>query len=174
VDARHFAAECPSRSLGQKYAGPWPIKRVIDNKAYELELPDYLEKSGLTPIFHPWKLHLAPSDPYPGQELEPQGPILITENPDNSDESEWEVLEVVDCRKTKRFGIQYKATFVGNWDEWNSNPPWQPWSDFKHAEDKILEFHRLYPDKPAPPGYFLEHTLEGPRDSSLEGGSVRD
>src|SRR5467141_2781357 len=82
--------------------------------------------------------------------------------------------EVVDCRKTKRFGIQYKATFVGNWDEWNSNPPWQPWSDFKHSEDKILEFHRLYPDKPAPPGYFLEHTLEGPRDSSLEGGSVRD
>jgi len=131
VDARHFAAERPSRSLGQKYAGPWPIKRVIDNKAYEVELPDYLEKSGLTPIFHPWKLHLAPSDPYPGQELEPQGPILITENPDNSDESEWEVLEVVDCRKTKRFGIQYKATFVGNWDEWNSNPPWQPWSDFK-------------------------------------------
>jgi len=63
--------------LGQKYAGPWPIKRVIDNKAYEVELPDYLEKSGLTPIFHPWKLHLAPSDPYPGQELEPQGPILL-------------------------------------------------------------------------------------------------
>jgi hypothetical protein len=53
------------------------IKRVIDNKVYEVELPDYLEKSGLTPISHPWKLHLAPSDPYPGQELELQGPILL-------------------------------------------------------------------------------------------------
>ena len=87
---------------------------------------------------------------------------------------EWEVLEVVNCRKTKRLGIQYKATFVENWDEWNSIPPWQPWTDFEYAEDKILEFHRLYLDKPAPPDYFLEHTLEGLHDSPLEEGSVRD
>src|SRR5712664_47613 len=69
-----------------------------------------------------------PATPIPGRSW-------ITKNSDNSDESEWEVLEVVDCRKTKRFGIQYKATFVGNWDEWNSNPPWQLWTDFNHAED---------------------------------------
>ena len=29
-------------------------------------------------------------------------------------------------------------------------------------------------NKPAPPDYFLEHMLERPRDSPLEGGSVRD
>jgi transposase InsO family protein len=146
VDARHFAAERPSRSLGQKYAGPWAIKRVIDNKAYEIDLPDHLIKSGLTSIFHPWKLHLAPSNPYPGQATEPQGPILITEGLEDTEDSheEWEVLEVVDCRETKRFGTQYKATFMGDWDDWNSKPPWQPWTDFKRAEDKILEFHQLH------------------------------
>jgi hypothetical protein len=38
VNARHFAAERPSKSLGYKNAGPWRITRIIDNKAYELEL----------------------------------------------------------------------------------------------------------------------------------------
>jgi hypothetical protein len=39
VDARHFnAAERASKSLGYKNAGPWRIIRVIDGKAYELEL----------------------------------------------------------------------------------------------------------------------------------------
>jgi hypothetical protein len=52
--------------------------------------------------------------------------------------------------------------------------PLQPWTDFEHAKDKIPEFHRLYLDIPALPDFFLEHTLEGPRDSPLEGGSVRD
>jgi len=172
VDARHFAAERPSRSLGQKYAGPWAIKRVIDNKAYEVDLPDHLTKSGLTSIFHPWKLHLAPSNPYPGQATEPQGPILITEDLEDTEDSheEWEVLEVVDCRETKRFGTQYKATFMGDWDDWNSKPPWQPWTDFKRAEDKILEFHRLHPEKPPPPDYFRKYALEGPRDESQGGG----
>jgi hypothetical protein len=58
-----------------------------------MKLPDYLEKSGLTPILHPWKL------PYPGKEPEPQGPILITENPDNSDETKG---MIVDCRNKPR------------------------------------------------------------------------
>jgi hypothetical protein len=37
---------------------------------------------------------------------------------------EWEVLDVVSCRKT--YGVQYKARFMGNWDDWNANPSWQP------------------------------------------------
>lgn len=43
------------------------IIRSIDNKAYELEIPEQLKNVGLTLIFHPWKLHLAPSYPFPGQ-----------------------------------------------------------------------------------------------------------
>ncbi len=160
VDARHFAAERPSRSLGLKNAGPWKITRVIDNKAYELDIPQDLKDAGLTPIFHPWKLHLAPSNPYPGQAQEPQPAIMITEGDDDEVHEEWEVLEVVDCRETKWFGVQYKAKYIGNWDEWNSRPPWQPWTDFKKSPDKILKFHQDYPRKPKPPDFFSEHAQE--------------
>jgi reverse transcriptase-like protein/integrase-like protein len=158
VDARHFAAKRESKSLGYKNAGPWPITRVIDNKAYELALPDHMIAAGICPVFHPWKLHLAPKNPYPGQNPEPQPPILITGPGGDDPHEEWDVLDIVDCRKTKRYGIQYKARFIGNWDEWNANPPWQPWTDFKNAKDKVLQFHRDHPKKPAPPEIFLPNT----------------
>lgn len=160
VDARHFAAERPSKSLGLKNAGPWRITRVIDNKAYEVELPDHLKKAGLTPIFHPWKLHLAPDKPYPGQRQKPQPAFLINGDDDEEPHDEWEVLEVVDCRQTKRLGVQYKATYVGDWDEWNAAPPWQPWTDFKRAPDKIRAFHKRYPMKPKPPDFFTTRSRD--------------
>ena len=80
VNAKHLASERPSRSLSFKNVGLWKIIRIIDNKAYELEIPDQLKNVGLTPIFHPWKLYLAPSNPFPGQVLPPEPPIAITEN----------------------------------------------------------------------------------------------
>ena len=158
VNARHFAAERPSKSLGYKNAGPWRITRIIDNKAYELELPDYMVAAGVCPIFHPWKLHLAPRNPYPGQNPDPQPPIMITGADDDEPHEEWDVLDIVDCRKTRRYGVQYKARFVGNWDEWNANPPWQPWTDFKSARDKIIQYHRDHSNKPAIPEFFLQNT----------------
>jgi len=156
VDARHFAAERPSVSLGYKHAGPWPIIRIIDHKAYELLLPDNMRAAGVTPVFHPWKLHLAPTNPYPGQRHEPQPAIIVTDNDEAHEE--WQVSEIVDCRETKRYGLQYKARFTGDWDEWNASPPWQPWTDFKHAIDKILDYHDAYPNKPKPPEFFFRTT----------------
>jgi hypothetical protein len=157
VDARHFAGERPSKSLGSKNMGPWKITRVIDNKAYEVELPEDLKRANVTPIFHPWKLHLAPMNPFPGQNPDPQPAVILTNNEEDPHE-EWEVLDVVDCRQTRRYGIQYKARFVGNWDQWNANPPWQPWADFKYAIDKVLEFHKRYPEKPGPPEFFVRES----------------
>ena len=156
VNAKHFAAQRPSVSLGYKNAGPWPIIRIIDNKAYELRLPDHMLNDGVHPVFHPWKLHLAPNNPYPGQVQEPQPAIIVTGDEDGEDEphEEWQVAEIVDCRETRKYGIQYKAQFEGNWDEWNANPPWQPWSDFKSAADKVIQYHLNHPEKPQIPYYF--------------------
>jgi hypothetical protein len=54
--------------------------------------------------------NIAPNNPYPGQRQEP---FLIDDgDDDDGPHEEWQVLEVVDCRKTKRLGIQYKATYV--------------------------------------------------------------
>ena len=151
VDARHFASERDSKSLSMKNAGPWKIVRNIGNKAYELDIPQQMKDSGLTPIFHPWKLHLAPSSPFSGQILEPELPILVSSSDGSKVHKEWEVLEVVDSQKTKRYGVQYKATYMSNWDEWNSNPTWQPYNNFENAKEKIRKFHRTHLQKLGPP-----------------------
>ena len=61
-----------------------------------MDIPHQMKDAGLTPVFYPWKLHLAPSDPFAGQILEPGLPILVSSS-DGSKVHEWEVLEVVDC-----------------------------------------------------------------------------
>ena len=53
VDARHFISEQDSKLLSIKNVEPWRIVRNIDNKAYELEIPQQMKDAGLTPIFHP-------------------------------------------------------------------------------------------------------------------------
>ena len=40
---------------------------------------------------------------------------------------------------------------MGNWDKWNSNPAWQPHSNFENSKEKIREFYRTHPQKPGPP-----------------------
>ena len=152
VDARHFAFESDKKLLDLKNAGPWKIVWNIDNKAYELDIPKTLKNVGLTPIFHPWKLHLAPNSLFPGQILPPGPPIEVSaKNDDNKAHEEWKVLEIVDCCQTKRYGVQYKTTYVGNWDAWNASPPRQPWTNFKRSIDKVYEFHRTHLQKPKPP-----------------------
>ena len=150
MNSKDFISQRQSRSLSSKNVGPWKVIRNIDNKAYELEIPEHLKSAGLTPIFHSWKLHLAPTDSIPGQVNDPDPPILITDSNDEPHE-EYELLELVDCRQTKKFGVQYKATYVGSWDEWNTDPPWQPWTDFLNSKDAVLKFHSENPDKPQPP-----------------------
>ena len=83
VDARHFASKQDSKSLSMKNAGPWKILQNIDNKAYKLEVPHQMKDARLTPIFHPWKLHLAPSNLFLGQILEP-GPLVFVSSSDGS------------------------------------------------------------------------------------------
>ena len=116
VDVWHFAGKRESKSLSIKNAGLWKIIQNIANKAYKLDIPQHMKDAGLTAIFHPWKLHLAPNDIFPGQILKPGPPILI-ESGDGEVHNEWKVLEVVDSRQTKKYSIQYKATYMGNWDD---------------------------------------------------------
>ena len=61
------------------------------------------------------------------------------------------MLEVVNCHQTKQYRVQYKATYVGNWDEWNAAPPWQLWTDFERSIDKIHKFYYTHSQKPKPP-----------------------
>ena len=73
------------------------------------------------------------------------------------------VRYLVDCRETTD---QYKvARFEGQWDEWNANPPWQPWTDFKNAIQSTKSTDGSH--------QYLIISLERPRRLG-RGGSVRD
>ena len=153
VDARHFASERDKKSLNLKNAGPWEIVQNINNKTYKLKILKTLKNAGLTPIFHLWKMYLAPNNVFLGQIL-PSSPLIKISTKDNKNHEahkEWEVLEVVDCHQTKQYGVQYKATYIENWDKWNASPLWQPWTDFKRSRDKIDKFHCTHPWKLKPP-----------------------
>ena len=111
-----------------------------------------MKHAGLIPIFHPWKLHLAPNNLFPGQVLLLESSISIQNNDNDNVHDEWEVLDRIDYHKTKKYKIQYKATYIGNWEEWNAAPTWQPWKDFENAKEKISKFDRKHSKKrTAPP-----------------------
>ena len=44
------------------------------------------------------------------------GPAILVDS-NNDAHKKWEMLKIVDFCQTKRYGIQYKATYIGNWDE---------------------------------------------------------
>lgn len=152
IDTRHFSNDRTSRSLGFKRIGPCPITRVIDNKAYEVSIPPSLASAGVTNVFHPDKLSLAPTRSFPGQQQSQPPPVMISDG--STSHPEWEIDEIVACRRTAAYGTQYRATFVGDWPEWNARPPWQPWSDFINAPQKVLDFHARHPRAPPPPSHF--------------------
>ena len=116
VDAKHFASKRDSKLLSMKNIELWKIVRNINNKAYKLEIPQQIKDAGLTSIFYSWKLHLAPNTPFLRQILELDPSIVVSSN-NGKAHNKWEVLEVIDSRKTKKYRIQYKATYMGNWDE---------------------------------------------------------
>lgn len=148
--------------------GPYEIIRVVDNKAYEIALPEHMQNKGLFNVFHPWKLHLAPDNPYLGQVQEPGPAIMIWDDNDEAPHEEWEVLEIVGHGGSAKNRL-YRATYTPGWDDWNAAPPLQPWTDFKNAPDKVREYHAWHPEVGPPPGFFLPQ-LGGPR--SAEGGVV--
>lgn len=153
VDARHFANDRTSKSLGYKFIGPCRITRVIDNKAYQVELPVSLAQAGVTDVFHPDRLAPAPARSFPGQHTPEQPPVFVSDG-DGTYHREWETSEIVDCRRNAAGGVEYRAKFIGDWPEWNICPPWQPWTDFVNSPQKVIDYHALHPRKPPPPSHF--------------------
>ena len=151
LDARNIHTKRPSKSLDHKNLGPFRIIRVIDNAAYELELPKSMQ--GIFPVFHPWLLHLDNSDPLPGQIVEPPPPVNV-----DDEGSDYEALEVVDSRidnrrrdplTAKKGCLMYKIRYTG-YDSDNASPPWQIWTEAAGCPDLVADFHHTHPEKPGP------------------------
>ena len=150
LDARYIQTMRPNKSLDHKNLGPYVIKRVIHNTAYELELPESMKS--VFPVFHPWLLHPLDGDPLPGQHIPDPPPVIIR------DEPEWEIDRIVDSRLNRRANdpvsrkkglLQYRVRYKG-FEEWNQRPEWQPYNDLENAGTAVAQFHEDYPEKPGP------------------------
>ncbi len=118
--------------------------------AYRLQLPDSIK---VHPVFAPEKLRLAhKTRPLTGQIPDPIPPETV------NDEQEWEVDEIVAVRLYYR-KLQYRARWVGH----EPDDTWYLAADFKNAPEKLMAFHRKYPDLPGPPKrlqYWMEAALK--------------
>lgn len=141
-------SDTPQSSLRPVRLGPWRVIRSIRNHAFQVDIPSELLATGSSSIINGQFLRLA-QPLMPGQQSSPS-PILRPSAHHDTVYPEWEVDSIIACRVTARHGLQYKATYKDS-PEWNARPRWQPWTDFEHAPQAILDFHAENPSAPSCP-----------------------
>jgi hypothetical protein len=116
--------------------GPYTVTVIVGPRAYKLALPNHLK---IHPVFHVNLLEPAAMDPpIPGHIAPEPPPVKIDGSP------EWEVVEIIDSRLYRR-QLQYLVNWFG-YDE----PTWQPHFDLENSQEKVMDFHARFPDKPGP------------------------
>lgn len=140
LDSSDIRTSRPSRKLSDKWLGPFPVTEKVSPMAYRLKLP--VSMKGIHPVFPVVKLELRSEDPITGRHPQPPPPPDIIDG-----EEEWEVEEIVNSRfygRWKKF--QYRVKWKGYDD---SETTWQDADDVRpHAQEAILNFHRLHPEAP--------------------------
>lgn len=138
----------PSSSLRPVRLGPWPVLRSIRDHAFEVDIPPEALRAGHSNVINRQYLRLA-VPLMRGQRHSPS-PILRPSSFGPGLFREWDVDSIVGCRLHPRRGLEYLALYKDQ-DDWNRAPRWQPWVDFEHAVQKVLEYHADNPDAPSCP-----------------------
>lgn len=126
----------PSDKLDFPMAGPFKILAKAGN-SYKLELPPTWK---IHNSFPPDRLRKAPSDPLPGQELQPEPPEEIDGEP------EWVVEEILASR-IRRGKLEYMVKWAG----YDEDLVYYPARNFKGAPHLIEKFHQENPEAAGPP-----------------------
>lgn len=141
LSSKNLKVQRPTRKLGPRYEGPFPIDGKVGSHAYRLRLPKAMK---IHPVFHvsllkpAWDDHLPP---LPGQQIDPPQPVIIDE------EEEWLVDEILDSRMYRK-RLQYRV-------KWSDSPDDRTWynadsNEFEHCDELVQRFHERYPEKPKP------------------------
>ena len=135
LDSSDIQTTRPSRKLGHKWLGPYPVERAV-GRSYRLRLPRSMQR--LHPVFPVIKLRPAPPDPIPGRRQPPPPDPEVIDR-----EERWEVAEILNSRFLRR-KLQYLVSWKRFGYEENS------WEDEKDvdAPDLIREFYRSHPGAP--------------------------
>eukprot|EP00079_Xenopus_tropicalis_P034016 XP_017947787.1 PREDICTED: chromodomain Y-like protein [Xenopus tropicalis] len=136
LSTRHIKLHCPSKKLGQKFLGPFPIIQQINDVAFKLKLPASYK---IHPVFHSALLKPVTKNSFPGRTIVPPSPVVVEGS------EEFEVEAILDSR-INRGRLQYLVQWKGYPPEENS---WEPMSNI-HAPQLTRLFHNDHPDKPTP------------------------
>ncbi len=125
----------PTSKLAPKRYGPFPIKRVLSDVSYELDLPPRWK---IHPVIHTNLL-----TPY--KETVLHRPNYTQPAPDLIDgEEEYEVEEV---QQVHRQGRGRKLHYLVKWKGFpTSDSTWEPVEHLKHTPELLADFYRQYPN----------------------------
>jgi hypothetical protein len=136
LDANDIKQNRPSRKLSDKRLGPFPITRVINENAYELELPRTWR---IHNVFKVSKLHPYNPPTIPQQKKVPPMPVEI------EGELEYDVGKVIDSRM-RRGRLEYLVKWEGYTSEHNT---WEPETNLlPRSKKSIQDFHKSHPGAP--------------------------
>lgn len=141
LSTRNIHSARPIPKLDHKFIGPFRIKRMLNPHAYQLELPHELDL--IHNSFHVNLLRPSPNDPLPGQCNPPPPPITL----DAKGKKLWAIDAILDSRRTKRKGFQYRILWRGFGPD---EMTWEPLCNVINAHVAIKEYEKCYKTKPKP------------------------
>ena len=131
---KNYDTDRPSKKLDDKKWGPFEVTELIGT-SYRLRLPTTMR---IHDVFHASYLAKAPTNPLPGQNNPPPGPI-------NIDKDEWEVSDILNAKLF--YGhLKYRVKWTG----WDDDLHWYDTcnGEFDNAQDVVDDFHLKYPHLP--------------------------
>ena len=132
---KNYKTDRPCEKLDNKKWGPFEVVELVGS-SYRLRLPSTMR---IHNVFHPCHLTLAPTNPLPGQNNPPPGPVNIAKD-------EWGVEDILNAKLF--YGhLKYKVKWTG----YDEDLHWYDTCDgeFSNAQDVVDDFHRRYPNKPS-------------------------
>ena len=133
-----------TRKLTSRFIGPYAIKRVINDNAYELALPPSLRIHPVINISQLKPYHdgtaAFPSRPAPQARPEP-------ESLDQHGVASYVVERVLDKRTARGGRTRYLVKWVGYPDE---EATWEPFSHLDDAHDAVADYEAAAHDAPRP------------------------
>ena len=138
VDARNIRISVPSRKLGPRRIGPYPIVESVGLRAFRLALPSSMK---IHPVFHVSLLDRASQSSICGRTTSPPPPIEVADG-----SLEYEVEEILDSRRRRR-----RLEYLVRWSGYGpADDSWEPEANVESASELVREFHQRYPSKPGP------------------------
>jgi hypothetical protein len=153
--------ESTTRKLAPLFCGPFPIKKIVNSNAYELELPALFK---IHPVINVSQLR----EYRDGRTRFPERPLIRDRPPpdavDSNGQEEYEVERILAHKGAGAAGLRYLVLWKGYGYE---EATWEPMSSLKDAKEKIKEYRKEQEQLPQ-----RKKARRGTRSNSLSAKAV--